>query len=105
MPNPPNGNNRQQINNARDALVGIIPDPKGQVEQITTALVYKYLDKLDSDSVAIGGRRTYFVGTTAEFSWKNLLAPSLTGDQRCCCIAARWRAWPKAANSARCLAR
>ena len=82
MPNPPNGNNRQQINNARDALVGIIPDPKGQVEQITTALVYKYLDKLDSDSVAIGGRRTYFVGTTAEFSWKNLLAPSLTGDQR-----------------------
>ena len=82
MPTPPNGNNRQQINNARDALVGIIPDPKGQVEQITTALVYKYLDKLDSDSVAIGGRRTYFVGTTAEFSWKNLLAPSLTGDQR-----------------------
>ena len=82
MPNPPNGNNRQQINNARDALVGIIPDPKGQVEQITTALVYKYLDKLDSDSVAIGGRRTYFVGSTAEFSWKNLLAPSLTGDQR-----------------------
>ena len=82
MPNPSNGNNRQQINNARDALVGIIPDPKGQVEQITTALVYKYLDKLDSDSVAIGGRRTYFVGSTAEFSWKNLLAPSLTGDQR-----------------------
>ena len=82
MPNPPNGNNRQQINNARDALVGIIPDPKGQVEQITTALVYKYLDKLDSDSVAIGGRRTYFVGSTAEFSWKNLLSPSLTGDQR-----------------------
>ena len=82
MPTPPNGNNRQQINNARDALVGIIPDPKGQVEQITTALVYKYLDKLDSDSVAIGGRRTYFVGSTAEFSWKNLLAPSLTGDQR-----------------------
>ena len=81
-PPPPNGNNRQQINNARDALVGIIPDPKGQVEQITTALVYKYLDKLDSDSVAIGGRRTYFVGSTAEFSWKNLLAPSLTGDQR-----------------------
>ena len=82
MPNPSNGNNRQQINNARDALVGIIPDPKGQVEQITTALVYKYLDKLDSDSVAIGGRRTYFVGSTAEFSWKNLLSPSLTGDQR-----------------------
>ena len=52
------------------------------MEQITTALVYKYLDKLDSDSVAIGGRRTYFVGSTAEFSWKNLLAPSLTGDQR-----------------------
>ena len=82
MPNPPNGNNRQQIDKARAALLGIIPDPKGQVEQITTALVYKYLDKLDSDSVAIGGKRTYFVGNTAEFSWENLLSPSLTGDQR-----------------------
>ena len=81
-PPMPNGNNRQKIDKARAALLGIIPDPKGQVEQITTALVYKYLDKLDSDSVAIGGRRTYFVGSTAEFSWKNLLAPSLTGDQR-----------------------
>ena len=82
MPTPPNGNNRQQIDKARAALLGIIPDPKGQVEQITTALVYKYLDKLDSDSVAIGGRRTYFVDNTAEFSWENLLSPSLTGDQR-----------------------
>ena len=82
MPKISNGNSRRQIDKARAALVGIIPDPKGQVEQITTALVYKFLDKLDSDSVAIGGRRTYFVDNTAEFSWENLLDASLTGDQR-----------------------
>ena len=82
MPKTSNGNSRRQIDKARAALVGIIPDPKGQVEQITTALVYKFLDKLDSDSVAIGGRRTYFVDNTAEFSWENLLDASLTGDQR-----------------------
>ena len=82
-PPMPNGNNRRQIDKARAALVGIIPDPKGQVEQITTALVYKYLDKLDSEAASIqGGRRTYFVDDTAEFSWEKLLSPSLTGDQR-----------------------
>ena len=31
---------KRKIDSARDILVGKVPDPKAQVEQITTALVY-----------------------------------------------------------------
>ncbi len=31
---------KQKINTARQILVGKVPDPKAQVEQITTALIY-----------------------------------------------------------------
>ena len=77
-----NGDNKRRIDAARDVLVGIIPDPKGQVEQITTALIYKYMDELDRESVALGGKRSFFTGKYAKFSWENLMLPSLDGDQR-----------------------
>ena len=31
---------KRRIDNARDILVGKVPDPKSQVEQITIALIY-----------------------------------------------------------------
>ena len=77
-----NGDNKRKIDAARDVLVGIIPDPKGQVEQITTALIYKYMDELDRESVAAGGKRSFFTGKYAKFSWEKLMLPSLNGDQR-----------------------
>jgi len=38
---------KRRIDSARDILVGKIPDPKAQVEQITTALIYKFMDDMD----------------------------------------------------------
>ena len=35
------------IDTARDILVGKVPDPKSQVEQITIALIYKFMDDID----------------------------------------------------------
>ena len=32
-----------RIDSARDILVGKVPDPKSQVEQITIALIYKFM--------------------------------------------------------------
>ncbi|GAH72604.1 unnamed protein product, partial [marine sediment metagenome] len=32
---------KRRIDTARDILVGKLPDPKSQVEQITIALIYK----------------------------------------------------------------
>lgn len=34
---------RAKIDSARDILVGKVPDPKSQVEQITIALIYKFM--------------------------------------------------------------
>ena len=33
---------KSRIDSARDILVGKVPDPKSQVEQITIALIYKF---------------------------------------------------------------
>ena len=38
---------KSRINAARDVLVGKVPDPKSQVEQITIALIYKFMDDMD----------------------------------------------------------
>ena len=71
------------INAARDVLVGQIPDPKGQVEQITTALVYKFMDDLDRKAEeSEGGKRSFFVGEYARFAWEKLMAVRLGGDER-----------------------
>ena len=36
---------KRRIDTARDILVGKVPDPKSQVEQITIALIYKFTVK------------------------------------------------------------
>ena len=38
---------KRKINTLRDILVGKVPDPKAQVEQITIALIYKFMDDMD----------------------------------------------------------
>ena len=40
---------KRRIDTARDILVGKVPDPKSQVEQITIALIYKFMDDMDAD--------------------------------------------------------
>ena len=47
---------RKRIDNARDILVGKVPDPKSQVEQITIALIYKFMDDMDKEAEELGGR-------------------------------------------------
>ena len=71
------------IKNARDVLVGKIPDPKAQVEQITIALMYKFMDAKDFESVEYGGEPSFFVGDYAEYSFKKILeAPKNTEKLR-----------------------
>ena len=38
---------KRKINTLRDILVGKVPDPKAQVEQITIAMIYKFMDDMD----------------------------------------------------------
>lgn len=70
---------KRRIDNCRAILVGKVPDPKSQVEQITIALIYKFMDDMDAEAEELGGARTFFAGAFARFSWAQLMAPSLGG--------------------------
>lgn len=73
---------RLRIDNARQVLVGVIPDPKGQIEFITAALIYKYLADSDDRAERGGDKRTFFVGDYAGYDWRNLLDMSKSGEER-----------------------
>jgi len=70
---------KRRIDTARDILVGKVPDPKSQVEQITIALIYKFMDDLDAESEEFGGDRKFFAGNFARYGWAKLMHPSLGG--------------------------
>jgi type I restriction enzyme M protein len=72
---------KRRIDTARDILVGKVPDPKSQVEQITIALIYKFMDDMDAEAEELGGVRSFFVGDYEKFSWVKLLSPALGGHE------------------------
>ena len=72
---------KRRIDAARDILVGKIPDPKSQVEQITIALTYKLMDDMDAVSEELGGLRSFFSGDFAKYRWANLTRPGVGGEE------------------------
>lgn len=70
---------KRRIDTARDILVGKVPDPKSQVEQITIALIYKFMDDMDAEAEELGGERRFFSGEFEPYGWKKLMAPGLGG--------------------------
>ncbi len=72
---------KRRIDTARDILVGKVPDPKSQVEQITIALIYKFMDDLDAESEEFGGKRKFFAGEFARFGWAKLMRSGLGGHE------------------------
>ncbi|MFA0961560.1 N-6 DNA methylase [Roseivirga sp. BDSF3-8] len=51
---------KKRIDDCRDILVGKLPDPKAQIEQITIGLIYKFMDDMDKEAIDLGGRAKYF---------------------------------------------
>ena len=72
---------KRRIDTARDTLVGKVPDPKSQVEQITIALIYKFMDDIDAQSEELGGERSFFAGDFAQFGWSKLMSRGLGGHE------------------------
>jgi len=70
---------KRKIDNARDILVGKVPDPKSQVEQITIALIYKFMDDMDKESIALGGKAAFFKGEYEKYTWSRIFDPKLGG--------------------------
>ncbi len=72
---------KRRIDTARDILVGKVPDPKSQVEQITIALIYKFMDDMDAEVEELGGDRSFFAGDFAKFGWGRLMSPTVGGHE------------------------
>lgn len=72
---------KRRIDTARDILVGKVPDPKSQVEQITIALIYKFMDDMDAESEELGGNRTFFANGFSRYSWAKLMGSGLGGHE------------------------
>ncbi len=72
---------KRRIDTARDILVGKVPDPKSQVEQITIALIYKFMDDMDAEAEELGGKRKFFTGDFARYGWAKLLRSGLSGHE------------------------
>ncbi len=72
---------KRRIDTARDILVGKVPDPKSQVEQITIALIYKFMDDMDAEAEELGGKRKFFAGDFARYGWARLMRSGLGGHE------------------------
>lgn len=72
---------KRRIDTARDILVGKVPDPKSQVEQITIALIYKFMDDIDAEGEELGGKRKFFAGDYERYGWAKLMRSGLGGHE------------------------
>ena len=90
---------KKRIDDCRDILVGKLPDPKAQIEQITIGLIYKFMDDMDKEAIELGARAKFFTDykipdpkypndrdkdKLVEFekcAWDNLLNPKVTATE------------------------
>jgi type I restriction enzyme M protein len=73
---------KRRIDSCRDILVGKLPLPTDQVELITLALIYKFMDDLDEESVTMGGKRSFFTGPLQSYRWRELMSQTLSAEER-----------------------
>lgn len=73
---------KKTIDNARDVLVGKIPNPQAQIEQITIAMIYKFMDDMDIETVELGGNREFFIEELSEYAWSKVMSPQLGNEAR-----------------------
>ena len=73
---------KRKINTLRDILVGKVPDPKAQVEQITIALIYKFMDDMDQQAKDFGGTRTFFTGEYEKYAFSQIMLAENSAQTR-----------------------
>lgn len=90
---------KRRIDDCRDILVGKLPDPKAQIEQITIGLIYKFMDDMDKEAVELGGKSKFFsdykvpdpefpndrkkdkVIEFSKYAWDRLMHPKVTATE------------------------
>lgn len=77
-----NSDTKRHIDAARDVLVGVAPNPTTQIDQITYALIYKFMDDMDQASVKAGGAASFFVGDLEKYAWSNLMSTRMGNQEK-----------------------
>lgn len=73
---------KASIDKARDILVGKIPSPSAQVEQITLAMLYKFMDDMDQEGIQLGGKATFFADSYEQYSWSKIMSKTISAQER-----------------------
>lgn len=73
---------KRKIDTARDILVGKIPVPTSQVEQITLALVYKFMSDMDKKAKDLGDSSGFFANGYEKYAWGKLMDKALPARDR-----------------------
>jgi len=73
---------KKKIDNARDILVGKIPMPTSQVEQITLALIYKFMSDMDEKAKELGDSNGFFANGYEKYAWDELMNKALPARDR-----------------------
>ena len=73
---------KRHIDAARQVLVGVVPNPSSQIDQITNALIYKFMDDMDQSAIKAGGDPSFFVGNLERYAWTRLMDSRLGNQER-----------------------
>jgi len=77
-----NTDTKRHIDSARQVLVGVVPNPTSQIDQITNALIYKFMDDMDQAAIKAGGSPSFFVGDLENYAWTRLMDPRMGNQER-----------------------
>jgi type I restriction enzyme M protein len=77
-----NSETKRHIDAARDVLVGVAPNPTTQIDQITYALIYKFMDDMDQAAIKAGGEPSFFTGDLEQFSWSGLMNTRIGNQEK-----------------------
>lgn len=73
---------KRHIDSARQVLVGVVPNPTSQIDQITNALIYKFMDDMDQAAIKAGGSPSFFVDDLEQYAWTRLMDPRMGNQER-----------------------
>ena len=77
-----NTDTKRHIDAARQVLVGVVPNPTSQIDQITNALIYKFMDDMDQSAIKQGDEPSFFVGDLEQYAWTRLMDPRMGNQER-----------------------
>lgn len=73
---------KRHIDSARQVLVGVVPNPSTQIDQITNALIYKFMDDMDQAAIKQGGDPSFFTGDLKQYAWTRLMDARIGNQER-----------------------